>query len=316
MLFRSRDRKTNEYQITIEAKDLTNNLDDAPSSLLKEVIGCLNKDNADNGYCRKAFKITEDEFTNYMKTKEGREYLEGFHTAKGVSIGSYEELVDDPFEEWKKAERAKYEKYYHACITGKNESGKKLRPGQEVEEIYPIDIWREQKRMGGYDPILPGARPPGYAKKKVKDLPTAVPKILSLGIFLAVIIGVVSWWGVDLFVLATATGGLAIGIGFALQETMQNWFAYIMIRKDKIFVEGDRIKLDTGYDGYVHKISSRVTYVRHALNESIAVIPTRQLVNSQIINFSKELKLVPAVDRKSTRLNSSHMSESRMPSSA
>ena len=49
----------------------------------------------------------------------------------------------------------------------------------------------------------------------------------------------VSWWGVDLFVLATATGGLAIGVGLALQETLQNWFAYIMIRKEKIFVEGD-----------------------------------------------------------------------------
>ncbi len=239
--------------------------------------------------------MTEEEFTKNMKTEEGRKYLEGFHTSRGVSIGSYEQLIDDPFEEWKKSERAKYEKYYQDCITGKNESGKKLLPGQEVEEIYQIDIWREQKRAGGYDPIIPGARPPGYSKRKMKDLPTSVPKILSLGIFVAVIIGVVSWWGVDLFVLATATGGLAIGIGFALQETMQNWFAYIMIRKDKIFVEGDRIKLETGYDGYVHKISSRVTYVRDALNESIAVIPTRQLVNAQVINYSKELKMVPAI---------------------
>ncbi|MFB5610284.1 MAG: mechanosensitive ion channel family protein [Nitrosopumilaceae archaeon] len=239
--------------------------------------------------------ITEEEFKNNLKTVEGRRYLEGFHTSKGTSIGSYEQLVENPFEEWKKAERAKYEKYYQACITGKNESGKKLRTGQEMEEIYSIDTWREQKRAGDYDPIIPGARPPGYAKKKLKDMPVAVPRILSLGIFVAVIIGVVSWWGVDLFVLATATGGLAIGIGFALQETMQNWFAYIMIRKDKIFVEGDRIKLETGYDGYVHKISSRVTYVRNALNESIAVIPTRQLVNAQVINYSKELKMVPAI---------------------
>lgn len=240
-------------------------------------------------------EITEEEFKNNLKTVEGRRYLEGFHTSKGTSIGSYEQLVENPFEEWKKAERAKYEKYYQACITGKNESGKKLRTGQEMEEIYSIDTWREQKRAGDYDPIIPGARPPGYAKKKLTDMPVAVPRILSLGIFVAVIIGVVSWWGVDLFVLATATGGLAIGIGFALQETMQNWFAYIMIRKDKIFVEGDRIKLETGYDGYVHKISSRVTYVRNALNESIAVIPTRQLVNAQVINYSKELKMVPAI---------------------
>jgi small-conductance mechanosensitive channel len=76
---------------------------------------------------------------------------------------------------------------------------------------------------------------------------------------------------------------------------MQNYFAYILIRKDKIFSEGERIKLDTGYNGYVHKITPRVTYVRDALNESFAIIPTRQLVNAQIINYSKEIKMVPAL---------------------
>ena len=230
-----------------------------------------------------------------VKTKEGRDYLENFHTTKGLPIGGYEALVKDPFEEWKKSERGKYEKYYHACITGKNAAGKKLRPGQEPEEIYQIDIWREEKRLGGYAPIIPGARPSGYAERKRKDLPKSVGQIIPVGIFLAVIIGVISWWGVDLIVLATATGGIAIGVGFALQETMQNWFAYILIRKDKIFMEGDRVQLDTGYNGYVHKITSRVTYIRHALNESFAIIPTRQMVNSQIINFDKELKMTPAI---------------------
>ena len=56
-----------------------------------------------------------------------------------------------------------------------------------------------------------------------------------------------------------------------------------------------RIELETGYNGYVHKITNRVTYIRHALNESFAIIPTRQLVNAQIINYSKELKMVPAI---------------------
>ena len=107
--------------------------------------------------------------------------------------------------------------------------------------------------------------------------------------------GVVSWWGVDLFVLATATGGLAIGIGLALQETMQNYFAYLMIRKDNIFKEGERVQLESGYNGIVHKITPRVTYVRDALHESVAIIPTRQLVTAQIINYTKENKLVPAV---------------------
>lgn len=240
-------------------------------------------------------ELTDEEFENKLKTEEGRKFLEEFRTTKGLPIGSFEQLVKDPFEEWKISERRKYQKYYDDCISGNNESGKKLKPGQDVEEIFPIDTWREEKRFNGFDPIISGAKPPGYAKRKRKDLPKSISQILPLGIFVAVILGVISWWGIDLIILATATGGLAIGIGLALQETMQNYFAYILIRKDKIFAEGERVQLDTGYNGYVHKITPRVTFIRDALNESYAVIPTRQLVNSQIINYSKEIKMVPAI---------------------
>ena len=239
--------------------------------------------------------ISDEDFEKNLKTEEGRRFLEEFRTTKGLPIGSYEQLVKDPFEEWKKSERTKYTDYLEKCISGDNQSGKKLRLGQEEEEVYPIDTWREEKRLEGFEPITPGGRPPGYATRKRKNLPKSVSQILPLGIFGAVIVGIVSWWGIDLIVLATATGGLAIGIGLALQETMQNYFAYILIRKDKIFSEGERIKLDTGYNGYVHKITPRVTYIRDALNESFAIIPTRQLVNAQIINFSKEVKMVPAL---------------------
>ncbi|MGI9566166.1 MAG: mechanosensitive ion channel family protein, partial [Nitrosopumilus sp.] len=237
----------------------------------------------------------DDEFQELLRTEEGMLDLEQFRTTKGNPIGGYEKLVEKPFEEWKKSERAKYEKYYQNCITGNNQSGRKLKPGTKPDEIFPIDVWREEKREHGYESLIPSSRPPGYAKKKREGLPKSAKQILPLGIFLATILAVVAWWGVDLIVLATATGGFSIGLGLALQETMQNYFAYIMIRKDKIFVEGDRVQLETGYNGYVHKITPRVTYIRDALNESIAVIPTRQLVNAQIVNYTKENKLVPAV---------------------
>ena len=239
--------------------------------------------------------IDEKEFHELVKTEEGMKYLEQFRTTKGNPIGGYEKLVDNPFEKWKQSERKKYEKYYNNCITGHNQSGRKLRPGTKPDEIFPIDVWREEKRVYGYEPIIPSSRPPGYAKKKREGLPKSAKQILPIGIFVATILGVVAWWGVDLIVIATATGGFSIGLGLALQETMQNYFAYIMIRKDKIFVEGDRVQLETGYNGYVHKITPRVTYIRDALNESIAVIPTRQLVTAQIVNYTKENKLVPAV---------------------
>lgn len=240
-------------------------------------------------------EIEEEEFTELLKTDEGIKRLEEFRTMKGNPIGGYEKLVDGPFEEWKKSERAKYAKYYQNCITGENQSGRKLRPGAKPEEIFPIDTWREEKRTYGYEPIIPSSRPPGYTRKKKNDIPKSVKQVLPVGIFAGVVLGVMAWWGVDLFVLATATGGFSIGLGLALQETMQNYFAYIMIRKDKIFTEGHRVQLETGYNGYVHKITPRVTYIRDALHESVAVIPTRQLVTAQIINYTKENKLVPAV---------------------
>ena len=239
--------------------------------------------------------LTEEEFEEMLKSEDGMQKLEQFRTVKGNPIGGYEKLIDKPFEEWKKSERKKYEKYYQNCISGHNQSGRKLRPGAKPDEIFPIDVWREEKRTHGYEPIIPSNRPPGYAKKKREGIPRSAKQVLPVGIFIATILGVVAWWGVDLIVLATATGGLAIGLGLALQETMQNYFAYILIRRDKIFVEGERIKLDTGYNGYVHKITPRVTYVRDALNESMAIIPTRQLVNAQIVNYTQGVKMVPAI---------------------
>ncbi len=240
------------------------------------------------------YEMKDEEFKKYLGTKEGLGFLEKYRTSNGLSIGSYKKLVEDPFDVWKKSERGKYEKYYNNCVTGDNQTGQKLRPGVVPEEIYPIDIWREQKRRGNYLPMIPSGRPPGYAKKQKEGIPKSAKQVLPIGIFIATVIGVVSWWGVDLVVLATATGGIALGVGLALKETMENYFAYIMIRKDKIVKQGDRITLPSGYNGLVYKITPRVTYIRHGLNESLAIVPTKLLVSAEIINFTKEFKLVPA----------------------
>jgi small-conductance mechanosensitive channel len=239
--------------------------------------------------------LTKEEFEKNLQTKEGLNFLENYRTSKDVAIGSYEKLVSDPFEEWKKAVRKKYEQYFNDCTSGNNHSGRKLVPGTKPQEIYPIDVWRERKRQQEYEPLIPASQPPGHAKLQKERVPKSAKQIIPIGIFVGTVIGVVGWWGVDLFVLATATGGMALGVGLALKETMENYFAYILIRKDKIFTEGDRVQLESGYNGYVHRITPRVTYVRHGLNESLAIIPTRQLVTAEIINYTKEIKLVPAI---------------------
>ncbi|MGI0094757.1 MAG: mechanosensitive ion channel family protein, partial [Nitrosotalea sp.] len=141
---------------------------------------------------------------------------------------------------------------------------------------------------------IPGGKPPGYFEHKQKSMHRSVTKILPVGIFIANIFCVITWGGVDLVVIATATGGLGVGVGLALKQTMENYFAYMIIRKNKTIQEGDRIQLNTGFNGYVHSITPGVTYIRHALNESLAIIPTNQLINEQILNFTKEFSYVPS----------------------
>jgi len=200
------------------------------------------------------YDMEDDEFQKNIQTKDGLKFLEEYRTSNGLPVGSYDKLVDNPFTQWKESERAKYEKYYTNCITGKNQTGQKLKPGVVPEEIYPIDIWREQKKENEYQPIIPSSRPPGYSRKQKEGVPKSAKQIIPIGIFVVTVLGVVAWWGIDLVVLATATGGLALGIGLALKETMENYFAYIMIKKDKIIKEGDRITLPSGFNGLVYKI--------------------------------------------------------------
>lgn len=238
--------------------------------------------------------IDPELFKSMLETEEGRAYLERYNTSHGNPVGSYVKRQKHPFKEYQKSERRKYNKYYGDCISGNNQLGRKMMPDAHPIEIFPIDIWREEKRNQSYEPVIPGDRPPGYIMKQHKEAPVSIRRILPWAIFGVAALVVVALWGVDLLVLATATGGLSIGVGLALQETMQNFFAYMMIRKDKIVEEGDRVELDTGYLGDVHRITPRVAYIMDPQFESVAIVPTKQLINAQIVNYTKENRLVPA----------------------
>src|SRR5574340_1417850 len=238
-------------------------------------------------------EFTREEFQKYLDTEAGRRHLESYRIA-GMTIGSYQAIIKDPFGKWKEIEREKYDRYLNFCLNGNNASGRVLSLKSSPHDVYSIDDWMEVKLLNDYEYVIPGGKPPGYFEQKQKSMPRSVNQILPVGIFIVTILGVIAWWGVDLVVVATATGGLGVGVGLALKQTMENYFAYIIIRKDRIIQEGDRIQLNTGFNGYVHRITPRVTHIRDGLNESIAIIPTNQIMNEQILNFTREFAYVPA----------------------
>ena len=116
-------------------------------------------------------EMPEEQYRENLKTTEGRKFLENYYTSKGIPIGSFKQIKPKAFEAWKKSEREKYEKYFDDCTTGNNETGQILRTGIFPKEIYTISLWREQKRISNYEPIIPGARPAGWAERQGQDSP-------------------------------------------------------------------------------------------------------------------------------------------------
>ncbi|MFB5606140.1 MAG: mechanosensitive ion channel protein MscS, partial [Nitrosarchaeum sp.] len=137
-------------------------------------------------------EIPDKEFQELLNTKDGRHFLEKFTTSGGTRIGSYQKLVKDPFSEWQKSERKKYEHYYNDCVSGENELGRPLLPGRTPDEIYETDIWAEEKRSANYESIIAGSKPPGYAEKKREGLPKPFRNFIPLGFFLGAVLGIIS----------------------------------------------------------------------------------------------------------------------------
>lgn len=84
------------------------------------------------------------------------------------------------------------------------------------------------------------------------------------------------------FLAAFGVGGLAIGL--ALQETLQNLFAGLFIIIARQFKPGDFVRLDSGYEGYIHDITWRNTTIRTLFNNEI-IVPNSKLSYSVVTNF-------------------------------
>ncbi len=138
-------------------------------------------------------EMPEELFQEKLQTVEGRNFLENYYTSKGIPIGSFKRKQSNAFKKWRQSERDKYEKYYDDCTNGNNESGQVLHPGSFPSEIYTITLWREQKRISNYDPIIPGARPPGRAERKGIDSTKSFKQMIPLTTFLGIILGIAAW---------------------------------------------------------------------------------------------------------------------------
>ncbi len=109
-------------------------------------------------------------------------------------------------------------------------------------------------------------------------------RILSIALMLAVVLASVAYVGIDITPLMVLLGGSALAIGLALQSSLSNFAAGMMLVAFRPFKKGDYVEAG-GVGGTVTEVSLFNTELVTADNRHI-IVPNSAITGSTITNFS------------------------------
>jgi len=117
--------------------------------------------------------------------------------------------------------------------------------------------------------------------KTTEGIAQGVVRVVVIGLGLLILL---DSFGVSITPILASLGVGSLAIALALQPTLENLFSGIQLIADKPIKIGQFIKLDSGEEGYVHKIGWRSSWVR-MLPNNMVVIPNKVLVSSKVLNY-------------------------------
>lgn len=131
---------------------------------------------------------------------------------------------------------------------------------------------------------------------QVQGLPSSslLANISGIVIFALAALITLQSLGVAVAPILTALGVGGLAVALALQETLANFFAGIVIIISRQLRPNDYVRLESGDEGYVTDITWRNTTIRSLTNNTI-IVPNSTMSNSIITNYyqpGKQLSIV------------------------
>lgn len=117
-----------------------------------------------------------------------------------------------------------------------------------------------------------------------RGVPVTISKITHYLVLTAGFFVVIGMLGLDLTKFAIIAGALSVGIGFGLQNVVNNFVSGLILLFERPIKEGDRIELGTT-TGVVRKIGMRASVVRTWQGAEV-IVPNATLISSELINWT------------------------------